>query len=69
MKLKVTLCDRDPSSGGPARRTRVLELEAEAACEEELLGELAVLLASSGSATVAAVKDLLAKARPRLELE
>lgn len=69
MLLKVTLRDRDAGSGGSVRRAQVLELEAEAGCEAELLGALAVLLTTIGPTTAAAVRELVARATPKLELD
>jgi hypothetical protein len=62
--LKTTLRDRDGSSGSPGRRAQSLELTAECAADLEVLGELAVILASRGATTTAAARELVANLTP-----
>lgn len=61
MILKVTLRDREGSIGTPVRRAQSIELEAEANCDLEMLGELAVILASRGATTAHAVREVVEK--------
>jgi hypothetical protein len=64
--LKVTFRDKSANSGGAGRRAERLELEAECAADLELLGRLAVVLASQGATTSAAVRGLVEKPEPEL---